>query len=125
MNKYEVTKGEVNRKEKQPVRKPVQVRNSVKLSDAINKAWKKTNKANSTVQLPYQLVASCEELSGVHQRETPSQVDSRTALLALLEAHLDDLASTVMEASLLSAAGELPVAHLKQLSQQIISMKMM
>jgi hypothetical protein len=38
MNKYKTTKGKRNRKEKQPLRKPVQVRNSVKLSDAINKA---------------------------------------------------------------------------------------
>jgi hypothetical protein len=43
------------------------------------------------------------------------RLGSRTTLLALLKAHFDNLASAVVEAPLLRAAGELPVAHLQKL----------
>jgi hypothetical protein len=47
------------------------------------------------------------------------------ALLALLEAHFENLASAVVKAPLLDATGELPVAHLEGVSRPAISMKMM
>lgn len=42
------------------------------------------------------------------------QLGSGTTLLASLEAHLDNLASSIVKAPLLGAACELPVTHLQK-----------
>jgi len=84
----------------------------VKRSDAINEACKKTAEPKATIRLPHRLVASQDGSLRSARREMPGGIDSRTALLAFLEAQLDNLARAVVEALLLDAAGELPVAHL-------------
>jgi hypothetical protein len=70
-------------------------------------------------------MSSYEDLREVNQREKEGRADSRMALLALLEAHFENLASAVVEAPLLDATGELPVAHLEDVSRPAIPMKMM